>query len=75
MSVATRARGHLSDRMEYRVYFAVLFPFFLVGSLFSHLFARTLAVRYVDDRPREHSVVNETIAALNCALPWVYMGR
>lgn len=61
----------LSDRIEYRLYFTLLYPLVLITSFFSRVFAR----RYTDDRKIEQNLFNQTTASLNATLPWMFMGR
>lgn len=71
MSTVRTTGAHLSDRIEYRLYYGLLYPFVFTASLVSRVFRR----RYVDDRKTGGNVFNETTAALNAALPWMFMGR
>ena len=71
MSLARKGIVPLPARAEYRLYFSLLYPFVFVGSVISRVFGR----RYTDDLKTNKSIFDESTAALNAALPWMFMGR
>ena len=60
-----------SDRLEYRLYVILLYPFFLAGAVLSKLFGS----RYTDDQKTNANMFSLSLAQLNSTLPWIYMGR
>lgn len=70
---AHRHRSRLAGKGAWRVYFALLYPFVLVVTLFAQLAPRAQAA---GSEPAHHAnVFNEAAASLSSALSWMDIGR
>ncbi|MEL7041286.1 MAG: hypothetical protein AAGL90_07170 [Pseudomonadota bacterium] len=68
MKKAQMAPRTLRFRPDYLLYFAVLYPFVLMGVCLS----KAMGKRYTDDRKYKRNIFFETSSNLHAVLPWVY---
>lgn len=68
ISIDDRGTVRGGDRVEYRVYFAIVFPFTLVAALIRRI---TPGIRSVPSK----SIFHEASEYANSVLPWIFSGR
>ncbi|MEM6415096.1 MAG: hypothetical protein AAF720_10640 [Pseudomonadota bacterium] len=69
----TKAPQKMSDKPEYRLYFALIFPFSLLAVLFERLMPRP---QLPMSRPKQRrSVFADAIEKSHMVVPFVFMGR
>lgn len=76
MAVTTITDEHRrkgDERTEYRVYFALAYPLFLVAAVLTRL--TSASARRNGRGVRNRSIFKEAADMLNGALPWVFSGR
>lgn len=66
----TRKSNDIRDRREYRLYFALAYPVFFVGTLIGRI--AMVGRRRGNGR---QSVFSETAQAVSSIMPWVFMTR
>lgn len=68
MRKANTTSRPLLFRLDYLIYFAILYPLVLMWVCVSRAFGK----RYTDDLKSSRNIFNETSSSLHAVLPWVY---